>query len=148
MKSDCDVLIAWLRDAHAMETGLIPVLENHAKDAQSNPDASARIQQHIAETRRHAQLVEGCLKSLGSDTSGTKDILGKKRNKEIVLPRQVAMFLAREMGQMSYPDIGRAFGRDYTTVIHSYEKIKSESKRDSSLKNAISEIRSKAHARG
>jgi chromosomal replication initiator protein len=38
------------------------------------------------------------------------DILGKKRNKEIVLPRQVAMYLAREMGGMSYPDIGRAFG--------------------------------------
>lgn len=75
------------------------------------------------------------------------DILGKKRNKEIVLPRQVAMFLAREMGQMSYPDIGRAFKRDYTTVIHSYEKIKKEIKKDSVLKNAISEVRSRAHAR-
>ncbi len=76
------------------------------------------------------------------------DILGKKRNKEIVTPRQVAMYLAREMAQMSYPDIGRAFGRDYTTVIHSYEKIKSEIKKDSTLKNSISEIRSKAHAKG
>ncbi len=75
------------------------------------------------------------------------DILGKKRNKEIVLPRQVAMYLAREMGAMSYPDIGRAFGRDYTTVIHSYEKIKTEVKRDSNLKNTISDIRSRAHAR-
>jgi chromosomal replication initiator protein len=75
------------------------------------------------------------------------DILGKKRNKEIVLPRQVAMYLAREMGQMSYPDIGRAFGRDYTTVIHSYEKIKTEIKKDTGLKNVISEIRSRAHAR-
>lgn len=76
------------------------------------------------------------------------DILGKKRNKEIVTPRQVAMFLTREMAQMSYPDIGRAFGRDYTTVIHSYEKIKSETKKDSTLKNAISEIRSRVHAKG
>ncbi len=75
------------------------------------------------------------------------DILGKKRNKEIVMPRQIAMYLAREMGSMSYPDIGRAFGRDYTTVIHSYEKIKTEVKRDSSLKGVISEIRSRAHAR-
>jgi chromosomal replication initiator protein len=75
------------------------------------------------------------------------DILGKKRNKEIVMPRQVAMYLAREMGGMSYPDIGRAFGRDYTTVIHSYEKIKTEVKRDSNLKNTISDIRSRAHAR-
>jgi chromosomal replication initiator protein len=74
------------------------------------------------------------------------DILGKKRNKEIVAPRQIAMYLAREMGSMSYPDIGRAFGRDYTTVIHSYEKIKTEIKKDSTLKSTISEIRSKAHA--
>ncbi|HEX9998774.1 MAG TPA: chromosomal replication initiator protein DnaA [Abditibacterium sp.] len=75
------------------------------------------------------------------------DLLGKKRNKEIVMPRQVAMFLAREMGNMSYPDIGRAFDRDYTTVIHSFEKVKGELKRDSSLRSAISEIRSRAHAR-
>ncbi|RYX80385.1 chromosomal replication initiator protein DnaA [bacterium] len=78
---------------------------------------------------------------------GVGDLLGKKRNKEIVMPRQVAMFLAREMGNMSYPDIGRAFDRDYTTVIHSYEKVKAELKRDTTLRGAISEIRSRAHAR-
>ena len=65
------------------------------------------------------------------------DILGKKRNKEIVAPRQIAMYLAREMGSMSYPDIGRAFARDYTTVIHSYEKIKAEIKKDTVLKNLV-----------
>ena len=76
------------------------------------------------------------------------DLLGKKRNKEIVVPRQIAMFLAREMANMSYPDIGRAFDRDYTTVIHSFEKVKAEIKKDSSLKTLVSEIRSRAHARG
>ena len=75
------------------------------------------------------------------------DLLGKKRNKEIVMPRQVAMYVAREMGGMSYPDIGRAFDRDYTTVIHSYEKVKAELKKDTGLRGAISEIRSRAHAR-
>lgn len=75
------------------------------------------------------------------------DLLGKKRNKEIVMPRQIAMYLAREMGNMSYPDIGRAFDRDYTTVIHSYEKVKAELKRDTTLRSAISDIRSRAHAR-
>ena len=75
------------------------------------------------------------------------DLLGKKRNKEIVMPRQVAMYVAREMAGMSYPDIGRAFDRDYTTVIHSYEKVKAELKKDTGLRGAISEIRSRAHAR-
>jgi chromosomal replication initiator protein len=110
-----------------------------------------------AETVRHYSTAEAEPVKVDVDTiidvvsdyfkMPTKDILGKKRNKEIVTPRQVAMYLAREMGSMSYPDIGRAFGRDYTTVIHSYEKIRSEIKRDSNLKTAISEIRSKAHAR-
>ncbi|HEX8551697.1 MAG TPA: chromosomal replication initiator protein DnaA [Abditibacteriaceae bacterium] len=110
-----------------------------------------------AETVRHYSTAEAEPVKIEVDTiidvvaeyfdTSTKDILGKKRNKEIVLPRQVAMFLAREMGQMSYPDIGRAFGRDYTTVIHSYEKIKGEVKKDAQLKTAVSEIRSKAHAR-
>lgn len=75
------------------------------------------------------------------------DLLGKKRNKEIVMPRQIAMYVAREMAGMSYPDIGRAFDRDYTTVIHSYEKVKAELKKDTGLRGAISEIRSRAHAR-
>jgi chromosomal replication initiator protein len=75
------------------------------------------------------------------------DILGKKRNKEIVTPRQVAMYLAREMAGMSYPDIGRAFARDYTTVIHSYEKVKADAQRDSSTRSTISDIRSRIHAR-
>ena len=75
------------------------------------------------------------------------NILGKKRNKEIVVPRQIAMYLTREMGQLSYPDIGREFGRDYTTVIHSFEKIKAEIGKDSKLKETISDLRSKAHAR-
>jgi len=75
------------------------------------------------------------------------NILGKKRNKEIVVPRQIAMYLTREMGQLSYPDIGREFGRDYTTVIHSFEKIKAEIQKDATLKQTISDLRSKAHAR-
>jgi chromosomal replication initiator protein len=75
------------------------------------------------------------------------DILGKKRNREIVAPRQIAMYLAREMANMSYPDIGRAFGRDYTTVIHSYEKVRADVQRDSSIRSAISDIRSRIHAR-
>ena len=75
------------------------------------------------------------------------DVLGKKRNREIVAPRQIAMYLAREMANMSYPDIGRAFARDYTTVIHSYEKVRADVQKDGNTKSTISDIRSKIHAR-
>ena len=56
----------------------------------------------------------------------------KKRTQNIAYPRQVAMYLCRELADMSYPRIGELFGgRDHTTVIHAYEKISNKSKEDS-----------------
>ncbi len=58
---------------------------------------------------------------------GQSDIINKSRRKEVVLPRQIVMFLLRDMLGMSYPDIGDKMGkRDHTTAIHSYEKISHE----------------------
>jgi ferritin-like metal-binding protein YciE len=71
-----DQLIAWLNDAYAMEEGLIPVLENHAKDADREmPEAAVRIRRHIDETRRHAERVEQCLRELGTSPSTVKSTL-------------------------------------------------------------------------
>lgn len=67
-----DLLIAWLNDAYAMENALIPILENHASDAQNDMSAQARIRQHANETRRHAERVKECVERLGSSTSATK----------------------------------------------------------------------------
>jgi len=61
------ILLGWLKDAYAMETSLVTVLENHAKDAQKIPQVHARIQQHITETRRHVDLVKSCIERLGGD---------------------------------------------------------------------------------
>jgi ferritin-like metal-binding protein YciE len=70
-------LIAWLNDAYSMEQGLIPVLENHAKDAEREmPQAATRIRQHLDETRRHAERVEQCLRQLGASPSTMKSTLG------------------------------------------------------------------------
>jgi chromosomal replication initiator protein len=53
------------------------------------------------------------------------DIKTRRRNKTIVLPRQVAMYLSRELTDLSLPEIGIYFGgKDHTTVLHSYNKIK------------------------
>jgi len=66
------------------------------------------------------------------------DILNKSRRKEIVLPRQVAMFLLRDILGMSYPDIGEKVGkRDHTTAIHSYEKIALEITKNRDLNQKI-----------
>jgi chromosomal replication initiator protein len=71
-----------------------------------------------------------------------KDLKGKKRVKSIVVPRQIAMFLAREMTDNSLPKIGAEFGgKDHTTVIHAHEKIQQLLKHDSTIQNEISEIK-------
>jgi chromosomal replication initiator protein len=69
---------------------------------------------------------------------GTQDLINKSRRKEVVLPRQIAMFLMRDMLGMSYPDIGDKLGkRDHTTAIHSYEKISREMTRDKTLNQKV-----------
>lgn len=66
----------------------------------------------------------------------------KTRKKEIVRPRQVAMFILREYFSNSYPDIGRRFGgKDHTTAMYSYEKILNELKTNQHLNEEISAIR-------
>lgn len=75
------------------------------------------------------------------------DILGPKRDKDIVVPRQVAMFMLRSELHLSFPKIARELGRkDHTTAIHSVEKIEKESAIDTQLKNAISEIKERLYA--
>jgi chromosomal replication initiator protein len=67
---------------------------------------------------------------------------GKRRDKHIVFPRQVAMFLIREETASSLPAIGQAFGgRDHTTVLHSYEKINTDSKEDQRLQADLRKLR-------
>ncbi|HEX6290636.1 MAG TPA: ferritin-like domain-containing protein [Herpetosiphonaceae bacterium] len=65
-------LVNWLKDAYSMEKALVPVLENHAKDAKNHPQIEARIRQHVDETNRHADLVRGCIERLGGDVSTIK----------------------------------------------------------------------------
>jgi chromosomal replication initiator protein len=69
-------------------------------------------------------------------------IYDKSRKKEVVRPRQVIMYLLREVFNVSYPSIGQKMGgRDHTTVMHSYEKIKSDLKVDSGLIKEIEELK-------
>ena len=73
---------------------------------------------------------------------GNKDLLGAKRKKELVLPRQVAMFLIREELKTSYPTIGEELGgRDHTTAIHSYNKINKEKEENEKLNQEIISIK-------
>ncbi|OGN07797.1 MAG: hypothetical protein A2750_01570 [Candidatus Yanofskybacteria bacterium RIFCSPHIGHO2_01_FULL_45_42] len=74
------------------------------------------------------------------------DLARRSRKKEIVKPRQVAMFLLREEVKLSFPEIGQKLGgRDHSTVIHACEKIKKEESFDDSLKNELVLIRERVY---
>ena len=66
-----------------------------------------------------------------------EDLISHNRRKEVVEPRQIAIYLLRDISELSYPYIGEKLGRDHTTAIHSYEKINHEINRDPSLNQKI-----------
>ncbi len=90
--------------------------------------------QVIERTARHFQLP-------------LEDILGPKRDKDIVVPRQIAMYMLRSELHLSFPKIARELGRkDHTTAIHSVEKIEKESAVDADIRAAIAEIKERLYA--
>jgi chromosomal replication initiator protein len=76
-----------------------------------------------------------------------EDMKSKRRDKHIVFPRQVAMYVVREETPSSLPVIGQAFGgRDHTTALHSIEKIINELKEDERLRYEVQSIREQLYA--
>lgn len=73
-----------------------------------------------------------------------EDFKAKKRTKSVAFPRQIAMYLSRELTDYSLPKIGEEFGgRDHTTVIHAHEKITKLLQTDVQLQKHIKEIQEK-----
>ncbi len=69
------------------------------------------------------------------------ELKAKKRTKNIAFARQIAMYLTRELTDLSLPKIGDAFGgRDHTTVIHACEKVAEEMAKDPSLKSTVERL--------
>ncbi len=70
-----------------------------------------------------------------------KEMLSKKRTSNIAFPRQVAMYLARELTDTSLPQIGEAFGgRDHSTVMHAYSRIVDKLEKDISFNSTIDKL--------
>ncbi|MGE7825657.1 chromosomal replication initiator protein DnaA [Paenibacillus sp. NPDC093718] len=73
-----------------------------------------------------------------------EDFKARKRTKAVAFPRQIAMYLSRELTDYSLPKIGEAFGgRDHTTVIHAHEKITQSLKNDQELFKVVNNITEK-----
>lgn len=74
-----------------------------------------------------------------------EDVLNKKRDKELVRPRQITMYLLRHELNHSFPKIGKEMKRDHTTVIHGCEKIEKEIIQNNGLKEEIALIKTKVY---
>jgi chromosomal replication initiator protein len=110
----------------AIATGLLGSSKNRPKHISAK--------QIVERTARHFQVT-------------IEDILGAKRDKDIVVPRQVAMYILRSELHLSFPKIARELGRkDHTTAIHSVEKIERELQLDNDIRDAVSEIKEYLYA--
>lgn len=71
-----------------------------------------------------------------------KDLAGNKRSNDIAFPRQIAMYLCREVANMSFPQIGIDFGnRDHSTVMHAYKKIEKDIKEKNNTKLIVESVK-------
>jgi chromosomal replication initiator protein len=98
----------------------------------------------IFASRRQANLSIEIIQKAVSDfySLSVSDLKGKKRNQKIVYPRQLSMFICREMTDFSTTEIGEAFGgRDHTTVMHSIDKINGLLLTDPALDSTIENLK-------
>ena len=115
-------------------------LINQDIDASLAADALKDI---IPSSRPKAITIQGIQEVVGEKYNvRLEEFAAKKRTKSIAFPRQIAMYLSRELTDFSLPKIGQEFGgRDHTTVIHAHEKISKLISTDQVLSKEIEEIK-------
>lgn len=103
-------------------------------DASRNRPKHISARHIIERTAKHFQI-------------SMEDILGPKRDKDIVVPRQIAMYMLRSELHLSFPKIAHELGRkDHTTAIHSVEKIEKEMSYDGVVKQYVNDLKEKLYA--
>jgi chromosomal replication initiator protein len=98
----------------------------------------------IFDQKQHKQITAELIMRTVSDYYGLSlnEMTGATRKREITVPRQIAMYLTREMTGMSLPQIGVVFGgRDHTTVLHSCKTVETNMKENDGLKSIMENIK-------
>jgi len=98
---------------------------------------------HITDTNLHEinenVIIDSVSRFLGVSV---EDLLSNKRTKELVFPRQIAMYLCRTLLGMSYPDIGKAFnGKNHTTVMYAVSQISTKVETNEELNKTVNELK-------
>lgn len=127
-----------------LEGALIRVV---AYSSLTNRDVTEELAQEalkdILSNSKPVEITVDLIKEVVSKTFKIKmeDFQSKKRTRAIAFPRQIAMYLTRELTDLSLPKIGDEFGgRDHTTVIHACDKINGDIKIDEDLKRKIDDV--------
>lgn len=124
------------------------LLQNLAQVASAFPGPLTRadVQQVLADSGQPTSaapdvsaIVERVAAAFGIST---KELLGASRLRGVMRPRQVAMYLARELTGLSLPRLGAAFGRDHTTVLHACRKVEAELTSDLGLASKVRDLHS------
>ena len=101
--------------------------------------------QGVASSRPNQIGIPDVISMITSEFSVTaRDLTGKSRTQKVSLPRQIGMYLSRELTEHSLEEVGRFFGnRDHTTVLYAVQKIKNRVKDDRMFRDLLGNLRSR-----
>lgn len=137
----------WLANRAGGLRPTLGLLQNLAHVAPQFPGPldAATVERTVAETGQPTSgsaTVDAIIKRVIAAFGITeKALLGTSRLRSVLLPRQIAMYLAREVVGLSLPRIGAAFGKDHTTVLHACRKIEDAVQQDAELGSRVRQLR-------
>lgn len=132
-----------VRDLQGALTKLITAAELDNKLDQITVEYTRYILRDLIPESKKSVLSIAYIQDFISDYFKIKkeSLVGKKRNKQYAHPRQIAMYLCRELINESFPQISQAFGKkDHTTALHAYNKISEDMAKSTDLKRTIDDI--------
>lgn len=135
-----------VRDLQGALTKLITAAELDNKLDQITVEYTRYILRDLIPESKKSVLSVAYIQDFISDYFKIKKefLVGQKRNKQYAHPRQIAMYLCRELINESFPQISQAFGKkDHTTALHAYNKISEDLAKSTDLKRTIDDIISK-----
>lgn len=130
-----------IRDLEGALSTAIACAKAENRSLVSLEDAMQGVQSRVHTKKKKVSAED--IQSLVAEKYSVKlsDIRGKSRKKDIVIPRQISMYLCREILNVSLVTIANEFNRDHTTIMHGYEKIEKEMQEDDNFRQEIEEIK-------